>query len=56
MGSMHSISALLRKARGYYPYSTIFIGGSHVYVHYKKLLNEFAQFVDFALSEKKGIP
>ncbi len=49
VGSMHSISALLRKIKDYYPCSTIFIGGSHVYVHYKKLLKEFAQFVDFAV-------
>lgn len=49
VGSMHAIPALLRKIKGYYPDAKVFIGGSHVYLDYKRLLVNFEQFVDFAV-------
>ena len=49
VGSMHAIPTLLRKIKDYYPDSKVFIGGSHVYLDYKRLLVDFGQFVDFAV-------
>jgi len=49
VGSMHAIPALLIKLKRYFPDAKIFIGGSHVYLDYKYLLEKFAEFVDFAV-------
>ncbi|MEA3369349.1 MAG: radical SAM protein [Candidatus Ratteibacteria bacterium] len=49
VGSMHAMPALLSKIKNYFPGSKVFIGGPHVTLHYKKLLMDFAQFVDFAV-------
>jgi len=49
VGSMHAIPNLLEKAKKFYPQAKIFIGGSHVTLHYKRLLKDFAKFVDFAV-------
>lgn len=49
VGSMHALPALLKKVKDCYPNSKVFIGGSHVYLEYKKLLADFAEFVDFAV-------
>lgn len=50
VGSMHALPNLLSKVKDYYPGSKVFIGGSHVCLHYKKLLSDFSQFVDFAVA------
>jgi radical SAM superfamily enzyme YgiQ (UPF0313 family) len=49
VGSMHAIPELLKKVKECYPNSRVFIGGAHVYLHYKKLLHNFASLVDFAV-------
>jgi len=49
VGSMHAIPALLKKLKSYFPDTKIFIGGSHVYLDYKYLLEKFAEFVDCAV-------
>ncbi len=50
VGSMHAIPILLQKVKRFYPHSKVFIGGSHVTLHYRKLLSDFAGFVDFAVT------
>lgn len=49
VGSMHAIPALLHKIKELYANAKIFLGGSHVTIHYRKLLKDFSQFVDFAV-------
>ena len=49
VGSMHALPALLKKVKDCYPNSKVFIGGSHVYLEYRRLLLNFKQFVDFAV-------
>jgi len=49
VGSMHAIPALLSKIKDYFPDSKVFIGGPHISLHYKRLLKDFVQFIDFAV-------
>lgn len=50
VGSMHAIPKVLQRVREVYPYSKVFIGGSHVTLHYRRLLRDFSEFVDFAVT------
>lgn len=50
VGSMHAIPKVLTKIKETYPNSKVFIGGSHVTLHCRRLLEDFAQFVDFAVT------
>lgn len=50
VGSMHAIPKVLQKVKEVYPYSRIFIGGSHVTLHCRRLLRDFSELVDFAVT------
>jgi radical SAM superfamily enzyme YgiQ (UPF0313 family) len=50
VGSMHAIPKVLQKVKEVYPYSKIFIGGSHVTLHCRRLLRDFSELVDFAVT------
>lgn len=49
VGSMYAIPKVLERIKKIYPHSKIFIGGSHATLHYKRLLQDFGNFVDFAV-------
>lgn len=49
IGSMHAVPDLLKKIKIYFPEAKVFIGGPHVSLLCKKLLTDFAKYVDFAV-------